>query len=85
MTKALNQALEAKNEALGQGVKTGTRLIPVSDWKNHHRWPPEGGLRHMIFNKDSNGFATAFKKVGRRVLIDEAEFFACIERKNGGA
>lgn len=36
----------------------------------------------MIFNKDNNGFATAFKKVGRRVLIDEAEFFACIERKN---
>ncbi|MBL1265727.1 hypothetical protein [Candidatus Methylomicrobium oryzae] len=66
-------------------TQPATRLIPVPDWKNHHSWPPEGGLRHLIFNKDSNGFSTAFKKVGRRVLIDEAEFFACIERKNGGA
>jgi hypothetical protein len=85
MTTALNQALEAKNEALGKGVKTETRLIPIPDWKNHHSWPPEGGLRHMVFHKDTNGFATAFKKVGRRVLIDETEFFSCIERKNGSA
>jgi hypothetical protein len=68
-----------------QPAKPATRLIPVPEWGQYHAWPPEGGLRHMIFNKDSNGFATAFKKVGRRVLIDEAEFFACIERKNGGA
>jgi hypothetical protein len=68
-----------------QPTKPATRLIPVPEWSQYHAWPPEGGLRHMIFNKDSNGFASAFKKVGRRVLIDEAEFFACIERKNGSA
>jgi hypothetical protein len=66
-------------------TKPATRLIPVPEWKEHHSWPPEGGLRHMIFNRETNGFASAFKKVGRRVLIDEAEFFACIERKNGSA
>jgi hypothetical protein len=67
-----------------QPTKPATRLIPVPEWNQHHTWPPEGGLRHMIFHKETNGFATAFKKVGRRVLIDEAEFFACINRKNGG-
>lgn len=72
-------------QALHPANQPATRLIPVPEWNQYHAWPPEGGLRHMIFNKDSNGFATAFKKVGRRVLIDEAEFFACIERKNGGA
>jgi len=62
-----------------------TRLIPVPDWNNHHAWPPKGGLRHLIFNSETNGFKTAFKRVGRRVLVDEAEFFKCVERKNGVA
>lgn len=60
------------------------RIIPVPNWNDYHPWPPQGGLRHLIFNKDTNGFATAFKKVGRRVLIDETEFFECVERNNAG-
>lgn len=67
-----------------QTTQTSTRLIPVTDWNKHHSWPPIGGLRHLIFNEKSNGFASAFKRVGRRVLIDEAEFFKCIERQNEG-
>lgn len=62
-----------------------TNLVPVPQWNDRHPWPPQGGLRHLIFNKDSNGFASAFKKVGRRVLIDEQEFFACVDRQNSKA
>lgn len=64
--------------------QTTTRLIPVPEWNKHHSWPPIGGLRHLIFNEKVNGFATAFKRVGRRVLVDETEFFACVNRQNGG-
>lgn len=60
-----------------------SHLIPVPQWNNHHPWPPLGGLRHLIFHADKNGFKTAFKRVGRRVLVDEAEFFRCVERQNG--
>ena len=63
---------------------TTTRLITVSQWNDHHEWPPQGGLRHLIFNAETNGFATAFKRVVRRVLIDEVEFFRCVERQNQG-
>lgn len=66
-------------------TQTANRLIPVPDWDKYHAWPPKGGLRHLIFNEKTNGFASAFKRVGRRVLIDEAEFFACIERINQGS
>lgn len=59
-----------------------TRLIPVSKWGEYHEWPSQGGLRHLIFHAENNGFKTAFKRVGRRVLIDETEFFRCVERKN---
>lgn len=65
-------------------AKSETRLIPVPEWNKHHSWPPQGGLRHLIFNAETNGFKTAFKRVGYRVLIDEAEFFACVDRQNQG-
>lgn len=61
------------------GVNNLTRLIPAHQWNSYHDWPPPGGLRHLIFNADKNGFAPAIKRVGRRVLIDEKKFFECVE------
>lgn len=55
-----------------------TRFIPVTRWNEYHTWPPPGGLRHLIFHAESNGFASAFVRVGRRVLVDENEFFKII-------
>ena len=52
-----------------------TRLIPVNEWHEHHAWPPEGGLRHLIFNANKNGFNKVVRRIGRRVLIDEQAFF----------
>jgi hypothetical protein len=62
-----------------------TRLIPIPQWNQHHAWPPVGGLRHLSFNAETNGFKTAFKRIGRRIMVDEAEFFACVNRRNGAA
>ncbi len=59
-----------------------TRLIPVPRWSDHHDWPPIGGLRHLIFYSQSNGFARCIRRVGRRVLIDEAAFFEWVEAIN---
>ena len=56
-------------------------LIPLTDWNNYHVWPPQGGLRHLMLNRHVNGFAPAFVKCGRRVLIDEGVFFQCIARR----
>ena len=36
----------------------------------------------MIFHAKRNGFAKAFKRVGKRVLIDEEVFFECVDEKN---
>lgn len=51
------------------------RLIPLTEWNKHHPWPPQGGLRHLVFHENTNGFKEAFIRVGRRVLIDERRFF----------
>jgi hypothetical protein len=62
-----------------------TRYIPVTVWNEHYDWPPIGGLRNLIFNKNKNGFAKVVKKVGKRVLIDEAAFFEWIANQDRGA
>jgi hypothetical protein len=43
-----------------------------------------GGLRSLIFNEHQNGLANygAIVRIGRKVLIDEAKFFAWIESQN---
>lgn len=65
------------NDALIASINE-TRYITVQDWNKYHSWPPIAGMRNLIFNSKRNGFATAFKKVGRRVLIDEKEFLRCM-------
>ena len=59
-----------------------TRLIPVPRWNDHHEWPPQGGLRHLIFNAKSNGFDQVIKRAGRRVLLDEHAFFEWVEAQS---
>jgi len=55
------------------------RLIPVPKWSQYHEWPPKGGLRHLIFYANTNGFDRVIRRVGRRVLIDEEAFFQWVE------
>lgn len=59
-----------------------TRYIPVPNWEKHHEWPRLGGLRNLIFNRHKNGFNKVVKKVGRRVLIDEAAFFRWVDEQS---
>ena len=62
---------------------SATRLIPITEWSRHHAWPPLGGLRHLVFHAETNGFDRVIRRVGRRVLIDEDAFFDWVEERNG--
>lgn len=61
-----------------------TRYISVKDWNEYHKYPSVGGLRSLIFFRDTNGFALfgVVKKIGNRVLIDEAAFFSWVDSQN---
>ena len=63
-------------------MESTNRLIPLTRWNEFHVWPPIGGLRHLMFHRERNGFAPAFVKCGRRVLIKEDAFFAALERRH---
>ncbi len=58
------------------------KLIQATHWNRYHDWPPPGGLRHLIFHAASTGFDRAIKRVGRRVLIDEDQFFEFVNEQN---
>jgi hypothetical protein len=62
---------------------TTRRLIPAASWNRYHIYPSQRALRNLIFKADRNGLAVAIRRVGRRVLIDEAEFFAWVDRHGG--
>ena len=54
-------------------------LIPVPKWPEHHNYPSVSGMRWLIFHEKTNGFHKVVKRVGRRVLIDEAAYFEWVE------
>ena len=62
-------------------------LIPIPQWPDYFPWPPIGGLRHLRFYCETNGFEDAFVKVNGRVLVDPDAFFRIAkeqgQQKNG--
>ncbi len=65
-----------------ENLKQSERVIPLTVWPTHHPWPPVGGLRHLVFFADQNGFSRVVRRAGRRVLIHEGEFFRWLEKQN---
>ena len=65
-------------------VEKNTRYLTVTSWCKDHEWPPIGGLRHLIFNAETNGFNKVIKRVGRRVLIDEQAFLEWVDNQDQG-
>jgi hypothetical protein len=65
-----------------ESTPTSSKLIPVTQWNQYHQWPTQSDLRYWIFNAKTNGFDKVIRRVGRRVLIDEAKFFLWIDDQN---
>lgn len=62
------------------------RLSTVPQFCKRHPAFPEGGMRHYLFNRATNGLASsgAILQIGRKLLIDETLFFRWIRQSGGG-
>ncbi len=70
-------------------------LLTVKQFSERHPAFSQGGLRHLIFlsrtrqtsrgEVSGNGLDAALVRVGRRVLIDEARFFAWLDAQPGNS
>ena len=58
------------------------RLIPVSKFNLYHPDPTPAALRWLIFT-NRNDFSRCVVRRGRRVLIDEAEYFRWLADQQG--
>lgn len=61
-----------------QSLTTPT-LLTIRQFAERHKAFSQAGLRYLIFNASTNGMTKCLRRVGRRVLIDEARFFEWIE------
>ena len=50
-------------------------VLTVRQFSKKYPAFPEGGIRHLIFNEETNGFKEAFLRVGKKRLINESVFF----------
>lgn len=60
-------------------------LLTVRQFSQKHEAFTEGGLRHLIFYADTNGFNTCIRRIGRKVLLDERAVFGWIDAQNVNA
>ena len=58
------------------------RLLTVAQFAERHPAFSEGSLRWLRFKQEEMGFQRAFLSCGRRVLIDEDQFFEVIAKQN---
>jgi hypothetical protein len=60
-------------------------LLTVRQFAEKHPAFTIGGLRWQIFHEKQNGLAAsgAILRVGNKVLVDEARFFAWVDASNG--
>lgn len=74
--------LERPKKSVVCDNNTKKRLIPLTKWPQFHEWPTAAGLRYYVFNAEYNGFTKVFKKVGKRILIDEQAFHEWVCERN---
>lgn len=79
-----NQSKTETKNNISKVEQTTNRLIPVFKWNDYYDYPSINGLRHLIFHEHENGFNQVVRRIGRRVLIKEDEFFKWTERNNNG-
>ena len=67
-----------------EAVQIAWIYLTVQQFTKKHQAFTVGGLRALIFNEHTNGLSKsgAIVRIGRKVLISEAKFFAYVESQN---
>ncbi|WP_319589167.1 hypothetical protein [uncultured Desulfobulbus sp.] len=68
--------MECQNQSSEPKIKN---YLTIKDFSKKYSAFTENSLRWLIFNRATNGFNSCFRKVGKRVLIDEVAFFMQVD------
>lgn len=59
-----------------------TKYYTVKQFATEKGFISESGLRYLIFNSDTNGFAKVIKRIGKKILLSESAFMEWLESIN---
>jgi hypothetical protein len=59
------------------------RLFSVTQFCERHEWATPGGIRHLLFNRETNGFDRCVVRLGRKILLNEEAVFAWLQEDGG--
>ncbi len=57
-------------------------LLSVSQFCSKHDWATPGGIRHLLFNRETNGFKKCVVRLGRKILLDEGAVFEWLRERS---
>jgi len=66
------------------GEKPMSDYLTVKQVATKHPAFSEASLRYYIFNEKENGLSGAIRRIGRKVIINEASFLQWIDAQIGG-
>lgn len=58
-------------------------FVTVRQFCERYKWPTQSALRAMILDAHTKGLESAFRRIGKRVLIDVGEFWRIIDQLGG--
>jgi len=72
-----------QNQNAPEAIPAAYLYFTTRQFCERHKFCTTGGLRHEIFNEDTNGAKAAgvFVRHGRKVLIKESAYFAWLEAR----
>lgn len=59
-------------------------LLTVRQFSEKHPAFPQGSLRNLIFQAETNGFKRCIRRINSKVLLDEREVFSWVDQQNNG-
>lgn len=64
---------------MSQNLNPEFNPLTVKQLINKYPAFKEGGIRHLIFHADKNGFDKCIRRIGSKVIIIEHLFLDCID------
>jgi len=64
--------------------RSGGNYFRIKQFVEEYPFFKESQIRWILFNRETNGFADCFLKVGKSVLVDGDRFFARVEETRMG-
>jgi hypothetical protein len=62
-------------------MTTEKRYLTIAQFCAYYPWPTYAGMRYRFRERNTNGYASAFLRDGKRIIIDVDRFWEILREK----